>query len=152
MIRAATAADKARVITLLRHSRTAAGFDRADGLTGFSFPFDPAYAERLFLLHQMPRHVCLLHDVEGSAQGVLMASYDWHPFGEVRLARETVWWIEPDYRGLGAVKMLDAYEAWALANHCAFIGMAGLGADPNVGKLYARRGYRIAETHYLKAI
>jgi len=144
--------DKARVITLLEHSRAAAGFDRPDGLTGFCFPFDAAYAERLFLVHQMPRHVCLVHDVEGTAQGVLMAVYAEHPFGPVRLARETVWFIEPEYRGLGAVKMLDAYEAWARGQGCQYVGMAGMGDDPDVGKLYLRRGYAVAETHYLKAV
>ncbi|MET0721030.1 MAG: GNAT family N-acetyltransferase [Tardiphaga sp.] len=152
MIRSAVANDKAQVIRLLQHSRAGAGFDSADGLTGFCFPFDPAYAERLFMVHQMPRHVCLVHDVEGTAQGVLMAAYAEHPFGPVRLARETVWWIEPEYRGLGAVKMLDAYELWARANRCAFIGMAGMGDDPDVGRLYQRRGYLVAERHYLKAI
>jgi Acetyltransferase (GNAT) family len=149
VIRNASEADKARVITLLAHARTAAGFDREGG---FSFPFDPAYAERLVLAHAMPRHLCLLHDVEGTVQGVLMAAYDEHPFGPVRLARETVWWIEPDYRGLAAVKMLDAYESWARANGCQFIGMAGMGFDPEVGRLYARRGFKPAERHYLKAI
>jgi hypothetical protein len=152
VIRTATETDKVRVITLLKHSREGAGFDSANGLTGFTFPFDAAYAERLFIVHQMPRHLCLLHVVEDLAQGVLMAAYAEHPFGPVRLARETVWWIEPEYRGLGAVKMLDAYEHWARANHCQFIGMAGMGDDPDVGKLYRRRGYQVAERHYLKAI
>ena len=45
MIRLATIDDRVRVITLLEHARASAGFDRADG--GFSFPFDPAFAERL---------------------------------------------------------------------------------------------------------
>ena len=149
MIRSAEISDKARVITLLEHSRIGAGFDR-DG--GFHFPFDPAYAERLFLMHLMPRHLCMLHDVEGTAQGVLMAVASDHPFGPVRIARETVWWIEPDYRGLGAVKMLNGYEMWARDQGCQFTGMAGMGDDPEVGKLYQRRGYQVAERHFLKAM
>ena len=153
MVRYATIEDKTAVIILLKHSREAAGFDRIDGLTGFNFPFDPAYAERLFLLHLTgTAAVCLVLDVEGVARGVLMAAAAEHPFGPVRLARETVWWIEPHYRGLGAVKMLDAYEIWARANDCEFIGMAGMGEDPAVGKLYQRRGFRTAETHYLKGV
>ena len=48
--------------------------------------------------------------------------------------------------------MLDAYEAWAGSQGCAFAGMAGMGADPDVAKLYLRRGYRVAETHFLKAL
>jgi GNAT superfamily N-acetyltransferase len=158
MIRSAEINDKARVVTLLEHSRIGAGFDRDGG--GFHFPFDPAYAERLFLMHLMPRHLCLLLDVgasnnevrPGHAQGVLMAVASDHPFGPVKIARETVWWIEPDYRGLGAVKMLNGYEMWARDQGCQFTGMAGMGDDPDVGKLYQRRGYQVAERHFLKAM
>jgi hypothetical protein len=149
MIRHAEPADKVAVINLLRASHTAAGFDTPGG---FTFAFDPAYAERLFLTHLMPHHVCLLLDVEGTAGGVLMASYAEHPFGAVRIARETVWFIDRHYRGLGAVRMLDTYELWARANRCAFIGMAGMGDDPEVGRLYLRRGFKAAERHFLKAI
>lgn len=153
MIRQAKVADKGRVVELLRDSRTGAGFDRPDGPTGFTFPFDPAYAERLFLTHlASPRACCIVHDVDGMAQGILMAFAAEHPFGPVLLARESVWWIDPAHRGSAAVRMLDAYELWAAARGCRFVGMAGMGNDPAVMKLYQRRGYRIAETHCLKAI
>jgi GNAT superfamily N-acetyltransferase len=153
VIRPADIADKARVITLLQHSRQAAGFDHADGMTGFAFAFDTAYAERLFLTHLLrPEMLCLLLDQDDAAQGVLMAVAAEHPFGPVRLARETVWWIEPDYRGLSALRMLEAYEDWARSQDCAYSGMAGMGEDPDVSRLYRRRGYRPAEIHFLKAI
>ena len=150
MIRLAVPSDKVPVIRLLQHSRAAAGFDQADGL--FSFPFDPAYAERLFLAHLVSQRLCMVLDVGGTAQGVLMAVAVDHPFGPVKLARETVWWIEPDHRGLAAVRMLELYENWARDNGCQFTGMAGMGAEPDVGVLYERRGYRAAEMHYLKAL
>jgi GNAT superfamily N-acetyltransferase len=153
MIRPAVASDKTRAITLLEHSRTGAEFDLKDGITGFSFAFDPAYAERLFLTHlEWPRALCLVHEVEGTAQGLLMAVAAEHPYCEVWLARETLWWIEPLYRGLAAVKMLDAYEEWARGQGCEFVGMAGMGSDPEVAKLYRRRGYNVAEVHFLKAL
>jgi GNAT superfamily N-acetyltransferase len=152
MIRPAEIADKVRVITLLRNSRNAAGFDDAGGPTGFTFDFDPAYAERLFLAHLEPHRLCLVLIEACEPQGVLMAACGEHPFGPVRLARETVWWIEPQYRGLQAMRMLNAYEAWATSEGCQFSGMAGMGDDPDVGKLYLRRGYQVAEQHYLKAL
>jgi hypothetical protein len=153
MIRLATIADKARVITLLEHSRAAAGFTNNDGITGFSFAFDPAYAERLFLTHMLRADMlCLVLEQDEIAQGVLMAVACEHPFGPVRLARESVWWIEPDYRGMAAIRMLDAYEDWAQAQDCDYSGMAGMGLDPGVSKLYLRRGYKPAEVHFLKAI
>jgi GNAT superfamily N-acetyltransferase len=153
MIRRARASDRVRVIELLQNSRAGAGFDTAYGFTGFTFPFDPAFAAQLFTSHLLlPNMLCLVLDEDDAAQGVLMAAAYVHPFGPVRIARETVWWIEPEYRGHGAVRMLDAYEDWVREQDCDFSGLAGMGDDPPVGRLYRRRGYRVAETHFLRAL
>ena len=152
MILDAVPQDKVAVINLLRQSHIEAGFHRRDG--GFSFNFDPAYAERLFLSHLSSGALCLVLKPEGDgdqARGVLMAAAAEHPFWPVRISRETVWYIDPGYRGISAVKMLDEYEAWAQEHGCQFAGMAGMGEDPDVAKLYRRRGYRPAEIHFLKA-
>ncbi len=152
-VRPAVETDRLQVVRLLKDSREGAGFDAATGMTGFTFPFVAAYAARLFAAHlSTPDALCLVLDVDGVAQGVLMASAAEHPFGPVRLARETVWWIDPAHRGSAAVRMLDAYEDWARDRDCSFIGMAGMGEDPDVGRLYRRRGYGVAETHFLKAL
>lgn len=152
MIRAATRSDCRRVVQLLENSRTGAGFDDPNGPTGFTFPFDPVCAERLFLSHLAPRHLALVHDVDGVAQGVLLAVATQHPFGPVWLAKETVWWIEPAHRGRAALQMLAAYDTWWRDQGCQFGGMAGMGEDPAVRVLYERRGYRAVETHFLKAL
>lgn len=154
MIRPALASDKARIVELLRDSRAGAQFDRTDGMTGFVFPFEPAYAERMFMRYlQSPRALCLVHDVEGIAQGILMVHAFQHDFGPVMVAQERVWWIDPAHRGgTAAPRMLDEYEKWAALQGCQFVGMAGMGDDPLVMKLYQRRGYRVAETHCLKAL
>lgn len=150
MIRAATSSDTARVIELLRASHQAAGFD---GSGCFVFPFVEAYAERLFVQHlEMMNGCALVHAVDGRAQGILLAVAHQHPFGPVWLASETVWWIDPNHRGRSAFAMLDAYEAWAREKRCAYAGMAGMGDDPVIAKLYERRGYVTAETHFLKAV
>jgi len=151
MIIEAVSDDKVAVILLLQQAHHAAGFD--DGDNGFSFPFEAAYAERLFLAHLLSGALCLVLKPEGDmARGVLMAVAAEHPMGPVRIARETVWYIEPSHRGSNAVKMLDAYEAWARARGCYFVAMAGMGDDPRVAKLYQRRGYHVAERHFLKSI
>jgi hypothetical protein len=153
MIRLALIADCNRAVTLLRHSHIAAGFDRADGPSVFAVPFNEDYAMRLFLAHvSTPRMLCLALDVDGVAQGLLMAVAFEHPFGPVWMARETVWWIDLTYRGNAAIRMLDAYERWAGEQGCAFAGMAGMGDDPDVAKLYLRRGYKPAEKHFLKVL
>ncbi|MGO3934762.1 GNAT family N-acetyltransferase [Rhodopseudomonas pseudopalustris] len=153
-LRRATIADLPRAIELLFDSHVGAGFDREDGPTGFAVPFVASYADRLFRTHiAAPRMLCLALDLDGQAQGVLMAAAYEHRFGPVWLASETVWWIDPAHRGGSAApRMLDAYEAWARQLGCKFAGMAGMGDDPLVAKLYLRRGYRVAERHFLKVL
>lgn len=153
MIRNATHGDTDRVVQLLADSRLSAGFDDPAGLTGFVFEFSRGDAVRLFLQHITTRRAtCIVHDVDGVAQGVLMAAAAPHPFNRsVWIARETVWWIDPAHRGTAAIRMLDAYETWWKAQGCQFGGMAGMGDDPDVRVLYERRGYRPAELHFLKA-
>ncbi|MGK7056941.1 GNAT family N-acetyltransferase [Bradyrhizobium sp. 1050_B9_N1_2] len=149
-IRPGCVADRTRAVELLRDSHRAAGFD---GGGGFVFPFDCAYAARLFVAHLgQASACCLVLEVAGRAQGLLLATAGEHPFGPVRLAREIVWWIDPAHRGRSAIAMLDAYEAWAASRQCAFVGVAGMGDDPDVAKLYLRRGYFAAERHFLKGL
>ncbi len=153
MIRPANTFDRDQAVLLLKASRIGAGFDTPAGPTGFVFPFEAAYAARLFEHHLCaPKAYALVHEVDGIAQGLLLATAFEHPFGPVWLAKETVWWIQPAHRGRAAILMLDAYEAWAAEQGCQFIGMAGMGEDPDVAKLYRRRGYKVAETHFLKPV
>jgi len=149
-IRHATAEDRTAVIRMLRAAHGETGLD---GEAAFKVKFDPAYANSLFEAHrQRPEALCLIYAPDGQPRGVLMALASWHPFGPVRCARETLWWIEPEFRGRGALHMLSAYEAWAREVGCAYVGMAGLGHDPRVGRMYERRGYTRAETHFLKEV
>jgi GNAT superfamily N-acetyltransferase len=154
MIRRALLSDSHRAVELLRDSRVGAGFNSADGVSGFVFPFDPIYAERMFLRYLAGGPLlALVHDVDGVAQGILLAHSFEHEFGPVWLAQERVWWIDPAHRGgTAAVKMLTAYHDWARSKGCKFAGMGGMGADPAVGGLYERCGYQPAETHFLKPL
>jgi hypothetical protein len=153
MIRRARVADKARVVELLRDSREGAAFDRQDGPSGFVFPFDPEFAEAMFLRYLVgPCTLALVHTAGFDVpQGILLAHAYTHDFGPVRLSQERLWWIDPAHRGsTAAVRMLDAYEQWAFGEQrCEFVGMAGMGDDPKVAKLYEHRGYVRAETNYL---
>lgn len=138
-VRRANHEDRLAVIRLLKESHAAAGF---------SFPFSAPHADLLFRQH-LERGLVL---VAGSpAQGVLMAGAFEHPFGAGKYAKETVWYIAPSARGRSALQMLDAYEAWAREQGCTTIGMASL-ATNDVSKLYERRGYAPAETHFVKAL
>lgn len=143
MIRHAAASDRERCALLLKQSHIAAGFP---------WPFSGAHAHALFLHHlDSTDACCIVLDVDGVAQGILMAVAFDHPFGAGRWAKETVWFVAEAHRGRGAVRMLDAYEAWAKEQGCVVIGMASL-ASNDVSALYERRGYAPAETHFLKFI
>lgn len=142
-VRSADAGDRAACIDLLRQSHEAAGFPWA---------FLPERAGDLFELHRShPLACCLVLEADGAAAGILMASIFDHPFGAGRWAKETVWFVAPAARGRGALRMLDAYEAWARQHSCACIGMASLSTN-DVSSLYARRGYAPAETHFIKQL
>lgn len=142
-VRHAFSSDKSACIRLLRESHIAAGF---------TFPFQAAYAANLFDVHFASPHACVLVlESNGGIGGLLLASWFEHPFGAGRYGKETVWFITPSARGRGALRMLDAYEAWARDQNCNAIGMASL-ATNDVSGLYARRGYAPVETHFLKEL
>lgn len=138
-VRLAAATDRLAVIRLLKDSHAAAGF---------TFPFSAPHGDALFRQH-MERGLVLV--CGQPARGVLMAVTFEHPFGAGRWAKETVWYIAPDARGRAAIQMLDAYEAWAREQGCTTIGMASL-ATNDVSRIYERRGYAPAETHFVKAL
>ena len=138
-IRHATPDDRLAVIRLLKDSHAAAGF---------TFPFSAPHADALFRAHIERGLVLVCGD---PAQGVLMASTFEHPFGAGKWAKETVWYIAPEARGRAALQMLDAYEAWAAEQGCTTIGMASL-ATNDVSRIYERRGYAPAETHFVKSL
>lgn len=143
MIRHGTSEDRFAVIALLRDSHKAAGYP---------FAFQAARADALFRLHlESPLACALLLEWQGAVRGLLLASAFDHPFGAGLMAKETVWFIAPDSRGRGGLAMLDAYEAWAKSIGCVSIGMAAL-ASNDVSKLYERRGYLPAETHFIKSV
>ncbi|MEN5277305.1 GNAT family N-acetyltransferase [Brucella sp. TWI432] len=140
-VRLALPSDRAACIRLLRSSHSAAGF---------TFPFQAAYAASLFDQHLASLQAVALV-LGDEPQGILLAAWFEHPFGAGRYAKETVWFIDPSARGRSALLMLDAYEAWAREQSCTAIGMASL-ASNDVSRIYGRRGYQAAETHFLKLL
>lgn len=147
-VRPAAMCDQNRVIALLRNF-----YDAHRDRTPMRFEFDPVYASRLFSTHAFDKRACcFLLDVQGKAQGVLMAGAFEHPFARLAVARETVWWIEPEYRGRSALEMLRAFERWARAAGCKYTTMGALQDDSAVLTLYRRCGYQLAETHVMKPL
>jgi hypothetical protein len=141
MIRPAIAGDKARVLVMAKAFHEASGVPIPFSAAAASVLFDAALADS--------NRLCLVYERNGMARGVLAAVAAPHHLAPVMVASEIIWWIDPAWRGLAATRMLAAYEQWAVECECQFIGMVGLGADPAVSKLYARRGYQAVERHFL---
>lgn len=141
MIRPAISTDKARVLVMAKAFHA---------VSGAPFAFSPAAASVLFdaALSDSNR-LCLIYECEGIARGVLAAVAAPHHLAPVKVASEIIWWIDLDWRGRAATKMLVAYEQWAAECGCQYVSMVGLGADPAISKLYERRGYQAVERHFV---
>lgn len=129
--------------------RMGRAFFEAGGLPG---QYDPAYAEAVILKAIAAMDRCaLVLDIEGERRGALLAVAGPHGLLPMTAATELVWWIDPQARSPRAARaMLEAYEAWAARMDAEIVGLAAL--DARVAALYRRRGYRPAETHWMKAL
>ncbi|WP_421581137.1 GNAT family N-acetyltransferase [Shinella sp. M31] len=144
VVRRAALSDKIRVLMMAKAFH---------GVSGAPFPFSAPHADAIFCASvEQANRLCLVLDVNGVAEGVLVAEAGQHLFGDFSFASELVWWIEPPYRGRMAARMVNEYEVWAKAQGCTFAQLAGLGGNPAVGRLYERCGYTAAERHYLKSL
>lgn len=142
--RLAEPSDRLAIVRLLKDAHKAASLP-----VPFSAPHALALVDRHMCSRELLALVC---GPSGAPVGVLLAASQEHPFAPIRYAAETVWWIAPEARGQGAAEMLAFYEAWATEQGCAFAGMAALASFPRAGVIYRRRGYREAETHFLKPL
>jgi len=113
-------------------------------------PEDPGYMSRTVSLYmELPNCLALVLDVDGAVKGMLLAAVDDSPLAPVKMAKETVWWVDPGARGHGG-RMLDCFEEWAKDRGASLVAMSAL--DRRVGVLYKRRFYKEADTSYYKVL
>lgn len=74
-----------------------------------------------------------------------------HPFSGQLVASELVWWVEPDARGSVGVRLLQAFETWAVERGATAIQMIAPEGS-SIGTLYERRGYRRVEALYQRGV
>jgi GNAT superfamily N-acetyltransferase len=66
---------------------------------------------------------------------------------------ETFWFVDPAHRGAG-LKLLDAFEAWAMnrgAKRIVLVHLVQL-APEVLRRLYLRKGYQEIEVHFIKSL
>lgn len=144
MIRRAVTADRLNILAMCRRFHAESG-------VGLSFNATTAIITIDQVLAMKDAFVSVL-DVDGTLKGLFAAAIVPQLFSTDRTAQELIWWVDPDYRGRGAVKMLAEYEAWARSKGCQAVNMVGLGGDPITTRLYERHGYTAQERHFLKRL
>jgi len=147
-VRRGNRADRIVAIRMMRDFLASIG-----GAVGpIAIDFDAARAECLYLHHvERDDALALMALTASDACGLLLAQYVEHPFGAGRIARETMWWIDPSARNIGAGRMmLLEYERWAMEQSCSHVAMAAL--DARASEILSRAGYSVVETMLAKRI
>jgi GNAT superfamily N-acetyltransferase len=111
------------------------------------------YAEQLI----RSDNACLfLASLDGEIVGMAGALlYPFHANLNVLIAQETVWWVEPEFRGHGAgPELQEALERWAEANGARFMIMS---SQPNldgdkVNRHLTRVGYQPIDQNHIREI
>jgi GNAT superfamily N-acetyltransferase len=141
LIREALPDDLFAVVALARDFHAAASVP---------FGFDAAYfSQQAAAMIAVPRCLCLVLEVDGALQGVLLASVAPLPFAPVLTAKEVMFWVSPEHRGRAPRQMVKAYAAWAEEQGCMMIGLSSLN-DPRVARFYSSLGFSPCDTNFLK--
>ena len=76
------------------------------------------------------------------------------PNSGVLMANELFWIVSPDHRGGCGILLLNRLETWAKETGCKWLWMNYLidSMPDKVQSIYERKGFTIAETHWVKEI
>lgn len=84
-------------------------------------------------------------------KGMLAAVIRPFAYGNISMAYELGWWVEPEHRGSRIGKELkEAYEFWAQRVNAKLIMMVAL--DDSIASLYEKQGYKLMEYTYSKEL
>ena len=68
------------------------------------------------------------------------------------VASELAWFVDPNHRGKGAIKLVKAFEGWAKEKGAEYVTMADIRGIADLSKLYERLGYELTEAAYSKKV
>lgn len=144
MIRRAIVSDRLSILSMVK---------RFHAESGVGLAFSPALAmQTIDRVLADENSLALVLEMDSGLRGIFAATIQQHFFSLELCAQELVWWVDPAYRGRGAVKMLAEYGTWARSKGCHAINMVGLGGDPVTTRLYERHGFTAQERHFLKRL
>lgn len=145
MIRRATRDDRP---ALLRMGRSFAAI-------GTAIPFDDdSYMATVMHLIAGEDAILLVLERDGQVVGMIggLCYPCWYNHGHIT-AQELFWWVDEGYRGSGgSVRLLEAFEEWAISQGASEIVMGARShmSAERLGRFYARRGYVELERLYSK--
>lgn len=98
------------------------------------------------------RVILLLVDSLDHPRGILAGGISSLPFSNTKVAFESVWFVEEEYRGKEALTLLDVFEYWGEKNGAKIVIMNLLNTElkDRLTKLYKRKGYFECETTFSK--
>lgn len=97
-----------------------------------------------------PNMVTVIEEGKGFLVGVVYPHL-YNP--QILCVQELGWWVEPEFRGsVVGIKLMKRFEEEAMARGVSHIMMIHLANDWNVGKIYEKLGYRLAEHTYIKEV
>jgi GNAT superfamily N-acetyltransferase len=146
VIRRATLDDRARLVELLTHFISSTPYGRI-------LPVRPKYLDELaFRVLRMSSAVTFVAEVDGVLVGMISGFAMEDPAAGVPILDELVWWVEPAHRGTSTIgpRLLKAFETWGRQKGLAWCKMVAPNAE--VGAFYARLGYALLETSFVKRL
>ena len=98
----------------------------------------------------------LVADIEGTIAGILVAvlSPAWYAPRHT-IATELAWWVSPEHRkGTTAIRLIQAFEQWAIESGASMVSMTNLQVDDNgaVANMLGRMGYTMTEQAHTKGL
>lgn len=99
--------------------------------------------------------VLFVAEHNGELVGMFAGYLTHHWFGNDAIASDQVFYVAPEHRGsFAAVRLLDAFEAWAVASGAKEIGpwISTEVAPEAVARFFERKGYHLSARGFLKRI
>lgn len=105
-----------------------------------------------YVMHVVQHGQVFVAERDGEILGFLAGFAMIEPIAGLKVFDELAWWVEPAYRkGSVGPRLLQAVEVWSRQKGIDLIKMIAP-VDTEVGRFYARSGYRAVETLYLKPL
>lgn len=94
----------------------------------------------------------LVMEFEGEVVGGIVGVVQPLFMSNTVVASELAWFVDPNHRGKGAIKLVKAFEGWAKEKGAEYVTMADIRGIADLSKLYERLGYELTEAAYSKKV